>query len=602
MKEKTSEGGLRYWMRVLRPLAWWVLLVLVLYGIRTHQRLMQGTRIEFSISLAEQPMTFDASAKLDGQPVATGQNITLGQHTFTISHPKTESFQTNFFAWYGLHDFGEIKLNRSFGGLNVQAIPPAPVITITGPEFSTTLYDSSGTNLTVPTDSYTIQAEYPHWSQSQNTAVYKNAPATCLFAPHFGGLQLDCNQSDATFQLQRADGQVVSKGVLPVTITGLPAGDYTLNAVHHGHQRTETVTVTANTTNDTQCDFQYGAVVIETSPVGVAVLTQNGRDLGETPLTLIEMLPGTRTYTLQRSGYQSIQVSLDVVANQTNFIGTNLVSETYLHALTKARQYMADADYDDALLAAGDALTAKPNDVEAATLQNEASGLGHLQRAKILGHTNDYIGGGKELALALQALPDNKEIKELILSYKQQEPAQIERERVERLARPKKVFDDFLTQTKDAELFDSHELTTSRPVKDVAAAIVDALEQVQPTFKVTGDTSPEPETYVIYANQTDANIISTTGRRQCMIVCGQARDDETQIYFKVMEYKTKHNVSMPGLLAFRDDMEFIPIHPSTIPDMTDKLKAQVQTGVSNLTVRIQGAIGQTTATPPATPQ
>jgi hypothetical protein len=59
-----------------------------------------------------------------------------------------------------------------------------------------------------------------------------------------------------------------------------------------------------------------------------------------------------------------------------------------------------------------------------------------------------------------------------------------------------------------------------------------------------------------------------------------------------MEYKAKHNVSMPGLLAFRDDEEFIPIHPSKFPVMTDDLKARLQAGVSNLTVRIQGAIGQ----------
>ena len=62
-----------------------------------------------------------------------------------------------------------------------------------------------------------------------------------------------------------------------------------------------------------------------------------------------------------------------------------------------------------------------------------------------------------------------------------------------------------------------------------------------------------------------------------------------------MEYKAKHNVTMPGLLAFKDDVEFVPIHSSRIPDMTDKLKSQVQAGVSNLTVRIQGAIGQTPA-------
>jgi hypothetical protein len=196
--------------------------------------------------------------------------------------------------------------------------------------------------------------------------------------------------------------------------------------------------------------------------------------------------------------------------------------------------------------------------------------------------------------LALQVLPDNDEIKELIVSYKQQEPAQIERERAERLVRPKKVFDECNAKIKDSELFDSHEITTTKPVKDVVAALVKALERVQPSFKVTGTTSPQPEIYTIAANQTDTSIITTTGWRECLILCGQAGDDETQIYFKVLEYKAKHNVAMQGLLGIRDDLEFIPINPSRIPDMTDKLKAQVVAGVSNLTVRIEGAIGQTT--------
>jgi hypothetical protein len=50
---------------------------------------------------------------------------------------------------------------------------------------------------------------------------------------------------------------------------------------------------------------------------------------------------------------------------------------------------------------------------------------------------------------------------------------------------------------------------------------------------------------------------------------------------------------MPGLLAFKDDESFTPINKSNITDMNDKNLAQLQAGVSNLTVRIQGAIGQT---------
>jgi hypothetical protein len=398
--------------------------------------------------------------------------------------------------------------------------------------------------------------------------------------------------------LQASDGQLISEGILPATMTGLPAGDYKIVAAHHGHQRTETLAVKVGTTNSAQFDFQYGAVVFETSPSRVTVVTDDNHNWGETPLTLVEMLPGNCTFTLQRYGYQSVQVSLNIAANQTNFVSTNLVSETYLHALTEARQYMAAANYDRASQSAGEALIARPDDAEALTLQREATGLGHLQCAKVLGNKLDYIAGGKELTLALQSLPDNGEIKDLMVAYKQHEPEQIERERVERLNRPKKVFDDALGHYPDASLFDDHELKTSMPAQDVATAIANALVTAQPIYKIAVNRSPKPETYLISASQDDIGILTTSGRRTCIIVCGQTTDTNTEILFKVMEYKTKHNVTMPGLLAFKDDLEFIPIHPSRIPDMTDQLKAQVQAGVSNLTVRIEGAIGQTPTNQP----
>jgi hypothetical protein len=45
------EHGLGYWRRILRPLFWWLLLVLVLFAIHTHQRLMEKTRLEFTVTM-----------------------------------------------------------------------------------------------------------------------------------------------------------------------------------------------------------------------------------------------------------------------------------------------------------------------------------------------------------------------------------------------------------------------------------------------------------------------------------------------------------------------------------------------------------------------
>ena len=204
-----SEDRTQYWRRVLRPLFWWLLLVLVLFGIHTHQRLMEKTRLNFTATLAGHMPFPEDVATFDGQPAFSGQNISLGNHQFTVTHPKGETFSTNLFVWYGTHNFGTIDLKRTMGTLTVTANPPADFLTIRGPEWSVTLTNSAGLTRTVPTDAYDIEVRYPHWQKNYTTGVFANQTAFCTIAPHFGGLQLGCNQTDATFQMQGSDGQLV---------------------------------------------------------------------------------------------------------------------------------------------------------------------------------------------------------------------------------------------------------------------------------------------------------------------------------------------------------------------------------------------------------
>ena len=73
-------------------------------------------------------------------------NISLGSHRLIIKQPKAETFSTNFFAWYGRHDLGRLDLRRAMGTLVMTADPAAKMITISGPEFSLTFNNSTGTN------------------------------------------------------------------------------------------------------------------------------------------------------------------------------------------------------------------------------------------------------------------------------------------------------------------------------------------------------------------------------------------------------------------------------------------------------------------------
>jgi hypothetical protein len=151
----------------------------------------------------------------------------------------------------------------------------------------------------------------------------------------------------------------------------------------------------------------------------------------------------------------------------------------------------------------GDALIAKPDDADAIILQHEATGLGDIQKAQKSGNQGDYIGGEEYLTMALQALPDNAQAKQLLADYKTHEPEQIERQRVERLNRPKAVYDATLGEFSDANLFDDHELNSSKSAALVAGAIEQSLVTVQPGYKIIVDNEPKPDTYLITASQDD---------------------------------------------------------------------------------------------------
>lgn len=168
------ENRVRRSLRVLSPLFWWLILVLLLYGIRTHQRLMEQTRLHFTVTVERQAPYFDTTATFDGKPAFSGERISLGSHTFTVTHPKAETFSTNLFTWYGGNEFGTIDLKRAKGTIVIQSNPRAAQLTIRGPEFTSTLTNSAGGTLVVPTDRYEVEARYAFSEQRDNTVVSAN--------------------------------------------------------------------------------------------------------------------------------------------------------------------------------------------------------------------------------------------------------------------------------------------------------------------------------------------------------------------------------------------------------------------------------------------
>lgn len=582
-----STNRARYYSRVLRPLFYWFTFVLILYGIRTHQRLMERTRLTFSTWLNGQP--FAADTRFDGRPIMNGDKIPLGFHSFTITDPKIEPFSTNLFIWYGGCDFGAIQLKRLKGILSVTANPPAPLLSIEGGEYGITLTNSSGLTTNVPTGEYMVTARYPYSSWRDRVTVYQTGSIPVRIDPRLGAVQLTCNQVGATYQLLQPNAEPILSGNLPGTITDLPENAYRVAAWHHNHEWTKMIYLRAGTTNVVPVDFEYGTAVLETTPPGAAVSDTNGLTCGVTPLTLFELQPGTWKYNLQLYNYESASVTLSIEANETNTFRTNLVSQAYAGALRNARQYLDQGNYEDAAQSIAEALRVQPGDPAAVKLQKQAIGFGDIARGEAFGKQGDYIAGIKELGKALAALPENVRARKMLADFKQHESEQRARLEQQRTEAWTNVFNLFTGQFAAAALVESHELDTTNPAVKVQAEIVDQFHSVEPAFNLS---------HVGWTNDIfymDADQAVSGGGRICMIVGAQINDHQTRIAFKVVEFKSEAlglrilGAMLANATSTTYQSNFKPINPSDT-QLSDNDKKRIAEGVQLVTERIHRAI------------
>jgi hypothetical protein len=573
------------WPKILRLLLWWLAFVAALLLYHLHQKWSERTHVSFTVSLDGNGSFHGAQAMCDRKFITSGQRVSIGRHRFSVQSLKTDGFFTNLFVWYGENDLGNIDLKRSKGVLNVQAAPPAHVITITGPEFSTTLHDSPGESFTVPTDQYTVQAEYAHWSQTQNPVVISGGNTPCAFTPQLGALYLTCERTNATYQLQDGNGQFIGSGVLPALATGLPVAAYQLTADCQGHEVKNSVSVKFGATNGVPVEFPAGTVRLESVPDSAVVYaTDDGSYVGMTPLSLTNLLPATVRFKLQSPGYEDAIVEGNVVANQTIVVSTNMIRLAYRINMKQAETSMLLHAFDQAFAAVALALAAKPGDVDALNLQQEIKFRQLLQQARDIANQADYPGAENKLAAALEMRPDSDEAKSLlhdIKSLENQQADRLKQEQQARAARPQQIFDSVLGTITDSSLFKAHVLTTGKSAADVQSAVVSALKAANPPFAV--NVQSVPGAYQIYIKLDFQNGGGERARRAGVVIVGQTKDDETQVLFKVLEYVVRSNPDGSGTL--------IPLDASRI-QMDNAMDVQLFNGAYTVTDIIKKAIGQ----------
>ena len=595
METGAAGQGLSHWLRVLRPIGWWVLLVLILFGYRKHEEWSAKTRVSFKVTL-QGKRAAGASVTLDGQPFMNGSVVAVGRHRLEVSHQKAGPFSTNFFLWYGEHDLGTIALKRTEGVLVLQVEPPALGLRITGPDWTRILTNSPGLTSSIPTDVYDIEARFLRNTESTTIRIDPVSTGLKRIAPHLGALYLTGSHTETRFQLRDTTETPIESGELPATISLLPVGSYKLTAEHHGDKRTETVVVREGATNETRVEFVYGAAFLETDPPGAAVVGPDGASLGTTPLRLSDLPPGIWKGELRLAEYESVPLSFTITANETNVFRTNLVSRNYEPGMRAARQYLKDGDPDGALKALEPVLRVTPKDAAARKLEGEAKLAAHLRRGEKLAWSGDLEDAKAEATAALALDAQNadaqallKQIEARVAEKKQNDEKAVEQKHRERLALPGKLLEQATDEYRSVSgLVEEQKLEANMTAMETVLAILRSLRNEEPRFIADEKRSQAPDSFIIDARQE-----LPSGLRRCLIVGAQTGEKETRILYKVLEYKTEAAIkfSIGALINAPASVNYVPLYPAK-PDMTEKQKAQVREGVTAVTERLSRALGR----------
>jgi hypothetical protein len=134
---------------------------------------------------------------------------------------------------------------------------------------------------------------------------------TIQLAPQTGNLALSSPQSEVVYTLT-GPNNYSQNGTLPVKLTALPAGEYQL-VLRQQDWQLPSMNITIRDRDDLHKDiaFPFGMLTVESLPPGATVRNDNVI-LGQTPLSVPQVRPGTMNLSVDLPPYtvQKVQVSI----------------------------------------------------------------------------------------------------------------------------------------------------------------------------------------------------------------------------------------------------------------------------------------------------
>ena len=219
------------------------------------------------------------------------------------------------------------RLASAKGGLILKTEPMGAQVTLGGEDAQT----SPATFKGIKIGKYPLRVSLEGYEpESQEVEIKENDFSdlgTMKLVRSVGSALLSSEPSGADYEIK---GKEIAgkEGRTPALIKGLPTGEYEVGMKRGDWRQSILVKVTRNETAEGKVEFAYGSVSIKSKPPGAKVVA-GGKELGQTPLELKDLRPGTVSYTLTLAKYKDAAVSGTVEGKKALELSSKLEYQPY---------------------------------------------------------------------------------------------------------------------------------------------------------------------------------------------------------------------------------------------------------------------------------
>ena len=275
-------------------------------GIALLKSLGEKTALSFGFSLDGKglPPGKMPDVRVDGQPFASGNKISMGKHEIAVQLQDAEPLEQHFWVFYGAKNLGNLPLESSKGSLAVTVRPSPASVTI---QFGGQAVRQGEAPLNVeglPVGDYTLVIRRGAYEEDHPVKIQRQQRTDAKIDLSLGSIRVSATPADATFEM--SDNNRQWKDKLPIKLDDVPAGHYTLIIHRNDYSETCAVDVVSQQSSETNITLNLGGVLLSSMPSNADYeLLGNGRTWhGQLPAQIDNVPGGAYQFLARRDGWE----------------------------------------------------------------------------------------------------------------------------------------------------------------------------------------------------------------------------------------------------------------------------------------------------------